>query len=60
LIKIPYPAKKANSNFMHNQILSPLLDRSRISPTDYFETTVFEARAKRNEIIRKTYNNQKA
>jgi hypothetical protein len=26
LSKMPWPAKKANSNFMHNQLLSPLLN----------------------------------
>ncbi len=28
LIKIPWPAMKANSNFMHNQLLPPLLNAS--------------------------------
>jgi hypothetical protein len=66
LSKMPWPAKKANSNFMHNQLLSPLLNIFSTNPSrmhafaspsrqqpqnpDYFETTVFGTRAKRHQI----------
>jgi hypothetical protein len=66
LIKIPWSTKKASSNFMHNQLLSPLLNI--FPPTnllacmplyhllatnpnpDYFKTTMFGAGADRHEI----------